>query len=80
MHPKEAVHHEHDGRVLLVAENGHGPHIPVKGRLSSEDGLRLPTTADIEVIGVHITLNMILYLVRFKNLKKLTTLLQLKTA
>ena len=51
MHPKEVVHLEHDGRVLLVDENGHGPHVPVKGRLSSGDGLRLPTTAEIEVIG-----------------------------
>ena len=52
MHPKEVVHLEHDGLVLLVDENGNGPHIPVKGRLASKDGLRLPTTAEIEVIGV----------------------------
>ena len=52
MHPKEVVHLEHDGRVLLVDENGNGPHIPVKGRLASKVGLRLPTTAEIEVIGI----------------------------
>ena len=52
MHPKEVVHLEHDGRVLLVDENGNGPHLPVKGRLASEDGLRLPTAAEIELIGV----------------------------
>lgn len=52
MHPFEVVHLEHDGRVLLVDDNGNGPHLPVKGRVSSDDVLRLPTSKEIEAMGI----------------------------
>ncbi|MFL2949746.1 MAG: NUDIX hydrolase [Candidatus Poseidoniaceae archaeon] len=53
MHPEEVVHLEHDGRVLLVDQNGQGPCIPVTGRLTSETLMRLPTRDEIETMGLN---------------------------
>ena len=44
---------EHDGKVLLVDEDGNGPMIPVMGREdSNEDILRLPSKDEAEALGL----------------------------
>jgi len=52
MHPAEVVHLEHDGKVLLVDENGIGPQIPIQGRQEESSHLRLPTSEEIEQMGI----------------------------
>jgi len=52
MHPAEVVHLEHDGKVLLVDENGMGPQIPIQGRQDESAQLRLPTSEEIEQMGI----------------------------
>lgn len=52
MHPKEVVHLEHDGRVLLVDGTGQGPQLPVPGRMDNETVLRLPTRIEIEAMDI----------------------------
>ena len=52
MHPAEVVHLEHDGKVLLVDENGIGPQIPIQGRQEESSQLRLPTSEEIEQMGI----------------------------
>ena len=52
MHPVEVVHLEHDGKVLLVDENGNGPQIPIQGRQDDSKPLRLPTSDEIEKLGI----------------------------
>jgi len=52
MHPAEVVHLEHDGKVLLVDENGMGPQIPIQGRQEKSAQLRLPTSEEIEQMGI----------------------------
>ena len=47
-HPQTVVHLEHDGKVLLVDEDGIGPQIPVRGRTNVENKLRFPTIQEIE--------------------------------
>ena len=51
MHPVEVVHLEHDGKVLLVDENGNGPQIPIQGRQDDSRPLRLPTSDEIEKLS-----------------------------
>jgi ADP-ribose pyrophosphatase YjhB (NUDIX family) len=52
MHPFEAVHLEHDGKVLLVNEKGEGPQKPVPGRREISEQLRLPTRTEIDSMGI----------------------------
>tara|TARA_B100001142_G_scaffold299511_1_gene323497 strand:- start:326 stop:1042 length:717 start_codon:yes stop_codon:yes gene_type:complete len=52
MHPTEVVHLEHDGKVLLVNENGDGPHLPIQGRQNDSVQLRLPTSEEIVRMGI----------------------------
>lgn len=52
MHPIEVVHLEHDGKVLLVDENGNGPQIPIQGRQEVLNPLRLPTSEEIKIMGI----------------------------
>ena len=52
MHPVEAVHLEHDGKVLLVNEKGEGPQKPVPGRREISEQLRLPTRTEIDSMGI----------------------------
>jgi len=52
MHPAEVVHLEHDGKVLLVDENGMGPQIPIQGRQEESAQFRLPTSEEIEQMGI----------------------------
>ena len=50
-HPLTVLHLEHDGKILLVDEDGQGPRIPVMGR---RDGpaLRLPTSEEAHALGI----------------------------
>jgi ADP-ribose pyrophosphatase YjhB (NUDIX family) len=47
-HPQTVVHLEHDGKVLLVDDEGTGPQLPVKGRQTVEKQLRFPTIEEIK--------------------------------
>ena len=51
-HPLEVVHLEHDGRVLLVNEDGEGPMLPINGRVVSSEIIRLPTMKEVERFGI----------------------------
>ena len=52
MHPSVVVYLEHDGKVLLVNEEGKGPAHPVKGRTASSVQLRFPTLREVEIMGI----------------------------
>ena len=54
MHPSVVVYLEHDGKVLLVNEEGKGPAHPVKGRTASSVQLRFPTLREVETMGIHL--------------------------
>ena len=51
-HPETVVYLEHDGRVLLVDSDGHGPQLPVKGRQDVSPILRFPTLAEVSSQGI----------------------------
>ena len=52
MHPSEVVHLEHDGKVLLVDQSGNGPQLPIQGRQEEDAHFRLPTSIEIERMGI----------------------------
>ncbi len=52
MHPAEVVHLEHDGKVLLVDQEGNGPQLTIQGRQDETTILRLPTVVEIERLGI----------------------------
>lgn len=52
MHPSEVVYLEHDGKVLLVNDEGQGPKRPVQGRLEDDESIRFPTKQEIESMGI----------------------------
>ena len=52
MHPEVVLHLEHDGKLLLVDNNGSGPLIPIKGRTSAETLMRLPSQAEAKALGI----------------------------
>ena len=43
MHPQTVVYLEHDGKLLLVNEEGHGPQDCIMGRQDVPASLRFPT-------------------------------------
>ena len=51
-HPQIVVHLEHDGKILLVDENGNGPQIPENGRMISSKIIRFPTSQELESMGI----------------------------
>ena len=53
----EYLHLEHDGKLLLVDEQGNGPLIPQPGRSSCEGGwlMRLPYPDEVEKMGIEWT-------------------------
>jgi ADP-ribose pyrophosphatase YjhB (NUDIX family) len=53
MHPSEVVYLEHDGKVLLVDDEGKGPAQPIKGRTSSSVQLRFPTRRELATMEIH---------------------------
>ena len=52
--PMEYLHLEHDGKLLLVDEQGVGPLIPVPGRSECNEGwtMRLPTVEEVAEMGI----------------------------
>ena len=52
MHPTTVVHLEHDGKVLLVGEDGTGPHLPIQGRIDANEGLRFPSPGEVQNLGI----------------------------
>jgi ADP-ribose pyrophosphatase YjhB (NUDIX family) len=56
MHPSEVVYLEHDGKVLLVDEQGNGPRLPQPGRVSSSESLRFPTAQEVANLGIQFTI------------------------
>lgn len=48
----EFVHLEHDGKLLLVDEQGKGPQLPIKGRTTVEDTIRLPTVSEVSQLEI----------------------------
>jgi len=52
MHPKQVIHLEHDGKVLLVDDEGNGPMNPVQGRNGGGPNLRFPTLSEVESLGL----------------------------
>ena len=52
MHPSEVVYLEHDGKVLLVNEDGEGPQQPVQGRTSVDERLRFPTKQELRKLDI----------------------------
>ena len=52
MHPKQVIHLEHDGKVLLVDDEGNGPMKPVQGRNGGGPNLRFPTLSEVESLGL----------------------------
>ena len=54
MHPKQVIHLEHDGKVLLVDDEGNGPMKPVQGRNGGGPNLRFPTLSEVESLGLHV--------------------------
>jgi ADP-ribose pyrophosphatase YjhB (NUDIX family) len=52
MHPKQVIHLEHDGKVLLVDDEGNGPMMPVQGRNGGGPNLRFPTLSEVESLGL----------------------------
>lgn len=50
--PATFVYLEHDGKVLLVDQKGNGPQVPTPGRKSGKIRLRLPTTKEVQLMGI----------------------------
>jgi len=50
---KEYLYLEHDGKLLLVDNEGKGPEIPIMGRIHGGDSLiRLPTVEEVKNMGI----------------------------
>ena len=52
MHPQNVVYLEHDGKLLLVDQNGDGPQDCIMGRQGSDVSLRFPTPEEVEQYGI----------------------------
>lgn len=53
MHPRTVVYLEHDGKLLLVNEHGHGPQDCIMGRENPTPSLRFPTIEEVEGLGIN---------------------------
>ena len=51
-HPDVVVYLEHDGKVLLVDQQGNGPLKPIKGRVANQEILRFPTIEEVTNRGI----------------------------
>ena len=51
-HPDVVVYLEHDGKVLLVDQQGNGPLKPIKGRVANQEILRFPTIEEVASRGI----------------------------
>ena len=52
MHPQNVVYLEHDGKLLLVDQNGTGPQDCIMGRQETDVSLRFPTPDEVEQYGI----------------------------
>ena len=52
MHPQAVVYLEHDGKLLLVNEEGHGPQDCIMGRQDVPASLRFPTIDEVTHMGI----------------------------
>ena len=52
MHPQTVVYLEHDGKLLLVNEEGHGPQDCIMGRQDVPASLRFPTIDEVTHMGI----------------------------
>ncbi len=52
MHPQTVVYLEHDGKLLLVNEEGHGPQDCIMGRQDVPASLRFPTIDEVTNMGI----------------------------
>ena len=52
MHPQTVVYLEHDGKLLLVNEQGHGPQDCIMGRQEPASSLRFPTIEEVDKMGI----------------------------
>ena len=52
MHPSTVVYLEHDGKLLLVDENGQGPQDCIMGRQSIEHSIRFPTIEEVQKMDI----------------------------
>ena len=52
MHPCTVVYLEHDGKLLLVDENGQGPQDCIMGRQSMEHSIRFPTIEEVQKMDI----------------------------
>ena len=50
-HPPSVLYLEHDGKVLLVDEEGNGPYLPETNRIGPTK-YRLPTTEEATALGL----------------------------
>ena len=62
-HPDTVVYLEHDGRVLLVNDNGEGPQLPVKGRQEIGEQIRFPTIDEVTKHRIEYEQKMIIRIV-----------------
>ena len=53
MHPRTVVYLEHDGKLLLVNEQGEGPQDCIMGREDPTPSLRFPTIEEVEGLGIN---------------------------
>ena len=51
-HPDVVVYLEHDGKVLLVDQQGNGPQKPIRGRFDNSEILRFPTVEEVANHGI----------------------------
>ena len=51
--PRTVVYLEHDGKLLLVNEHGHGPQDCIMGRENPTPSLRFPTIEEVEGLGIN---------------------------
>ena len=52
MHPRTVAYLEHDGKLLLVNEQGHGPQDCIMGRQEPASSLRFPTIEEVDKMGI----------------------------
>ncbi|MED5290974.1 MAG: NUDIX hydrolase [Candidatus Thermoplasmatota archaeon] len=52
MHPQAVVYLEHDGKLLLVNEEGHGPQDWIMGRQDVPASFRFPTIDEVTHMGI----------------------------
>ena len=52
MHPDTVVYLEHDGKLLLVNQQGQGPQECLMGRETEHELLRFPTIGEVQNLAI----------------------------